>query len=154
MRIFITGGTGLVGRRLISRLLERGDQPVILTRRFGHARQLFGPNASLIEGDPMQGGDWTDAVGDCDAVIHLAGENIFARRWNADFKKLLHDSRILSTQHIVEALRRKPVRADGQAKILVSASAIGFYGSRGDEELSEDSSPGADFLSQLCVAWE
>jgi uncharacterized protein (TIGR01777 family) len=154
MRIFLTGGTGLVGRRLISRLLERGDRPVILTRRFGHARQLFGPNVQLIEGDPMHAGDWMDAVGDCDAVIHLAGENIFARRWNADFKKLLHDSRILSTQHIVEALRRKPVRADGQAKILVSASAIGFYGSRGDEELSEESTPGSDFLAQLCVAWE
>ncbi len=154
MRIFLTGGTGLVGRRLIRRLLERGDQAVILTRRYGHARQLFGPSVSLIEGDPMRPGEWTDVVGDCDAVIHLAGENVFGRRWNADFKKLLHDSRILSTQNIVEALRRKPMRADGQPKALVNASAIGFYGPRDDEELTEDSSPGSDFLAQLCLDWE
>jgi uncharacterized protein len=93
-------------------------------------------------------------VADCDAVIHLAGENVFARRWNTDFKKLLHESRILSTQHIVEALRRRPMRADGQAKVLVNASAIGFYGPRGDEELTEDSSPGSDFLAKLCLDWE
>ncbi len=154
MRIFLTGGTGLVGRRLIRHLLERGDQAVILTRRYGHARQLFGPTVSLIEGDPMRPDEWTDALGDCDAVVHLAGENVFGRRWNADFKKLLYDSRILSTQHVVEALRRKPMRADGQPKALVNASAIGFYGPRGDEELTEDSSPGSDFLAKLCLDWE
>ena len=154
MRIFITGGTGLVGSRLIRRLRERGDHAVILTRRFGHARQLFGPDAQLIEGDPMRNGEWTNAVGDCDAVVHLAGENVFGRRWNADYKKQLYDSRILSTQKVVEALRRKPVRADGQPKVLVNASAIGFYGAHGDEELTEDSAPGSDFLAKLCVEWE
>src|SRR5581483_8540691 len=124
MRIFVTGATGLVGRRLVRRLHERGDQVVILTRRASHASQLFRDNAAVVEGDPMRSGDWMKAVADSDAVIHLAGENAFARRWSADFKKLLHDSRILSTQHIVEALRRRPVRADGQAKVLVNASAI------------------------------
>lgn len=154
MRVFVTGGTGLVGKRLIERLFERDDEVVVLTRRFGHARQLFGPNVTLIEGDPMHGGDWMNAIVDCDAVVHLAGENIFARRWNADFKTLLRDSRILSTQFVVEALRRKPLRADGQPKVLVNASAIGFYGPRGDEELTEDSPPGSDFLANLCVEWE
>jgi uncharacterized protein (TIGR01777 family) len=154
MRIFITGGTGLIGQRLLRRLRERGDHAVILTRRYGHARQRFGPDTQLIEGDPMRSGAWMDAVGDCDAVVHLAGENVFGRRWNADYKKLLYDSRIVSTQNIVEALRRKPRRADGQAKVLVNASAIGYYGPRGDEELTEDSAPGADFLAKLCVDWE
>jgi uncharacterized protein (TIGR01777 family) len=154
MRIFVTGATGLVGRRIVRRLHERGDRAVILTRRAGHARELFGNNADLVEGDPMRPGAWMDAVADCDAVIHLAGENVFARRWNADFKKLLHESRILSTQHIVEALRRRPLRADGQAKALVNASAIGYYGPHGDEELTEDSAPGSDFLAQLCIEWE
>lgn len=154
MRIFITGGTGLVGQRLIRRLHERGDRATILTRRFGHARQRFGPDAHLIEGDPMRGGEWMDAVGECDAVVHLAGENVFGRRWNADYKKLLYESRILSTQQIVEALRRKPMRADGQAKVLVNASAIGYYGPHGDEELTEDSAPGSDFLAKLCIDWE
>jgi uncharacterized protein (TIGR01777 family) len=154
MRIFITGGTGLVGRRLVRRLQERGDQPLILTRRAAAARELFGAKAELVEGDPMRAGDWMNAIGDCDAVIHLAGENIFSHRWNTSFKKQLRDSRILSTQNIVEALRRKPRRADGRPKTLVNASAIGFYGPRGDEELDEDSSPGSDFLAQLCIEWE
>jgi len=154
MRVFVTGGTGQVGRRLILQLHQRGDQALILSRRAAHARELFGANAEIVEGDPMRSGDWMDAVADCDAVIHLAGENIFARRWNADFKKLLYDSRILSTQHIVEALRRKPIRADGRAKVLVNASAIGFYGPRSDEELTEDSPPGSDFLAKLCLDWE
>jgi uncharacterized protein (TIGR01777 family) len=154
MRVLITGGTGLVGRRLIKRLLDRGDQAVILTRRAGHARTLFGNSAQIVEGDPMHSGAWMDAVGECDGVIHLAGENVFGRRWNADFKKLLHDSRILSTQFVVEALRRKPQRADGRQKVLVNASAIGFYGPHGDEELTEDSPPGTDFLAELCVEWE
>ena len=154
MRVFVTGGTGLVGRRLLKRLLDRGDQAVVLTRRAGHARELFGSRAVVVEGDPMRGGDWMDAVGDCDAVIHLAGENVFGRRWNADFKKLLHDSRILSTQLVVEALRRKPLRVDGRPKSLVNASAIGFYGPHDDEELTEESLPGSDFLANLCVEWE
>ena len=154
MRVFVTGGTGLVGRRLIKRLFDRGDQAVILTRRAGHARTLFGNSAQIAEGDPMRSGAWMDAVGDCDSVIHLVGENVFGRRWNADFKKLLHDSRILSTQFVVEALRRKPQRADGRQKVLVNASAIGFYGPHGDEELAEDSPPGTDFLANLCVEWE
>ncbi|HTU89288.1 MAG TPA: TIGR01777 family oxidoreductase [Gemmataceae bacterium] len=154
MRIFLTGATGLVGRRIVRRLHERGDQVVILTRRAGHARELFGNNAAIVEGDPMRSGPWMETVADCDAVVHLVGENVFARRWNADFKKLLRDSRILSTQNIVEALRQRPLRADGQAKALVNASAIGYYGPHGDEELSEDSSPGSDFLAQLCVEWE
>jgi uncharacterized protein (TIGR01777 family) len=154
MRVFVTGGTGLIGRRLIKRLRERGDQPVILTRSYAHARQQFGPDVTLVEGDPMQVGDWMDSVADCDAVIHLAGENVFGRRWNAAFKTLLHDSRIQSTQRVVEALGRKPMRADGQPKVLVNASAIGYYGPRGDEELTEDSSPGSDFLANLCIEWE
>lgn len=154
MRIFVTGATGLVGRRIVRRLHERGDRAVVLTRRAGHARELFGNSADLIEGDPMRPGDWMNAVADCDAVIHLAGENVFAHRWSADFKKRLHDSRILSTQHIVEALRRRPMRADGQAKTLVNASAIGYYGPRGEEELTEDSPSGSDFLAQLCIEWE
>jgi uncharacterized protein len=154
MRVFVTGGTGLIGRRLVRRLLERGDEPVVLTRRFAAARQALGPTCKLIEGDPMQAGEWMNEVGDCDAVINLAGENIFHRRWWESFKKLLVDSRILSTRHVVQALARKPVNAAGQPKVLVNASAIGIYGPRGDEELTESSQPGNDFLANLCVEWE
>lgn len=154
MRVFVTGGTGLVGQRLVSTLLNRGDGVVVLTRRYGAARQMFGPDCQLVEGDPMQPGDWQQAVDNCDGVINLAGENIFARRWNARFKDLLLQSRLQTTTHVAEALKRNPKRVDGTPKMLVNASAIGFYGPHGDEELTEESPPGADFMADICVQWE
>lgn len=154
MRVFVTGGTGLVGLRLVGQLLARGDSPVVLTRRYAQARQALGPNVELLEGDPMQPGPWMEKVEDCDGVIHLAGENVFARRWNASFKQLLIDSRVLSTQNVATALLRKPKTSTGQPKVLVNASAIGIYGPRGDEILTEDSPAGNDFLAQLCLDWE
>src|SRR5205823_1090102 len=93
-------------------------------------------------------------IGDCDGVIHLAGEGIFNRRWNAAFKQLLVDSRVKSTNHVAEALKRQPKRADGSAKVLVNASAIGIYGPRGDEEITEETPPASDYLANLCVEWE
>jgi uncharacterized protein (TIGR01777 family) len=154
MRIFVTGGTGLIGARLVRQLLGRGDQVLLLTRRYGAARQIVGPECQLIEGDPTQAGDWMKAIADCDAVVNLAGENIFARRWNTAFKTALRESRIQSTQHVVEALAQKPSRAGGIPKVLVNASAIGYYGPHGDEELTEDSPPGSDFMAEICVKWE
>jgi uncharacterized protein (TIGR01777 family) len=95
-----------------------------------------------------------DAVGACDAVIHLAGENIFARRWSAAFKSLLFDSRVKSTEQVVKAMAQSPRTAAGGTKVLVNASAIGYYGPHGDEELTEDSPPGHDFMAHICVEWE
>jgi uncharacterized protein (TIGR01777 family) len=154
MKFFVTGGTGLVGGRLIPKLCQRGHSVTALTRRPAVARERFGNTCTAVEGDPMQTGAWIDAVADCDAVIHLAGENIFAHRWSDTFKTLLRDSRIKGTEHIVQALAKKPTTAAGSPKVLVNASAVGYYGPRGDEELDEDSSRGNDFLAQLCVDWE
>jgi uncharacterized protein len=151
MRVFVTGGTGLIGTRLVRDLLKRGDQPVVLSRRPDAAAKLFGPSCTVVSGDPTQAGDWMGAVADCDAVINLAGENVFGRRWNAEVKALLHDSRVRATQNVAEALRRP---ADGRRRTLVNASAIGYYGPHGDEELSEDSPPGDDFLAHICIDWE
>jgi uncharacterized protein (TIGR01777 family) len=95
-----------------------------------------------------------ESVSDCDAVVHLAGENIFGRRWNNEFKRLLFDSRVKSTENVVQALARHPRTPAGAAKILVNASAIGYYGPQGNEELTEASPPGNDFLAHLCVEWE
>ena len=86
MRVFVTGGTGLVGSRLIKRLRERKDGVVMLTRRPTAAHDRFGGDCTIVEGDPMQPGPWMDDVANCDAVIHLAGENIFAKRWNDEFE--------------------------------------------------------------------
>jgi uncharacterized protein (TIGR01777 family) len=154
MRVFLTGGTGLIGTRLTKLLLQRGDQPVVLTRRYALARQALGPKTELLEGDPMQSGPWMESVDTCDGVVHLAGENVFGKRWSTSFKQMLVDSRIKSTQNVVQALQRKPKRPDGSPRVLVNASAIGYYGSRGDEELTEDSPPGSDFLAQVCIDWE
>jgi uncharacterized protein len=154
MRVFVTGGTGLVGSRLVKKLLERGDQVTLLTRRLGVAKDLFGAGCTPVEGDPMKPGEWMKTLGDCDGVIHLAGENIFGKRWNTEFKAQLFDSRIKSTQNIVQSLAVQPRRADGSPKVLVNTSAIGYYGPRGDEELDESSPPAHDFLAHLCVEWE
>jgi uncharacterized protein (TIGR01777 family) len=154
MRVFVTGGTGLIGSRLLKGLVQRGDWPVVLTRRFGTARQTLGPQCELVEGDPMKPGPWQDKAAGCEAVVNLAGENIFNRRWKAKFKALMVDSRVQSTRNVIEALQRNPGRADGSPKILVNASAIGYYGPHGDEELTEQSPPGSDFLANLCVEWE
>jgi uncharacterized protein (TIGR01777 family) len=152
--VFITGGSGLIGTRLIRWLRQRQDEVVVLTRRPELARQKLDPGCVLVEGDPMQSGEWQRAVQPCDAVVNLAGENIFGRRWGAAFKELLRTSRLQSTQHVVEALARNPKTANGTAKALISASAIGYYGPHGDEELTEESPPGDDVLARVCIDWE
>jgi uncharacterized protein (TIGR01777 family) len=153
MRVFVTGGTGLIGTRLIKRLRARGEEVVLLTRRAAAVRDKF-PDCTIVEGDPMIAGTWGDTLADCDAVINLAGENIFGKRWNDDFKKILMDSRVKTTDNVVQALAKNPRRADGSPKILVNASAIGYYGPHGDEEIDETIPGGNDYLAQICVKWE
>jgi uncharacterized protein (TIGR01777 family) len=154
MRVFITGGTGLVGSRLIARIRERQDSVVLLTRRPDAARERFGQDCTIVGGDPMNVGEWMDAVEDCDGVVNLAGEPIFGRRWNDEYKGLLMASRLQTTENVVQALARKPRTAAGSPKVLVNASAVGYYGPRGDEELTEAAPPGGDFLAQITITWE
>jgi uncharacterized protein (TIGR01777 family) len=154
MRVFITGGTGLVGYRLVERLLARGDQPLVLTRRQETAQKLWADRCAVVPGDPTQAGDWMQAVRECDAVVHLAGENLFAHRWRTAFKERLRSSRVQGTANVARAVAEQPRRPDGAPKVFATASAIGFYGPCGDEELDEASPPGHDFLAQLCAAWE
>jgi uncharacterized protein len=152
MRIFLTGGTGLVGTLLIKRLRERGDHVVVLSRRLEAVQQLQGDNVSVVVGDPANAGPWMDAIADCQAVVHLAGEGLFNRRWNQAFKDLIYSSRIDSTKNVVAAISKIP---NASARpVLVSGSAIGVYGPRGDEELTEASPHGSDYLSKLCLDWE
>jgi uncharacterized protein (TIGR01777 family) len=153
MRVFITGGTGLVGTRLVPRLLGRGDAVMILTRRPERARAIFGSSVQVVDGDPTQSGLWMDQVGQCDAVVNLAGEGVFNRRWNDTFKASICDSRVKSTRNVAEALARSGVGGD-RPRVLVNASAIGYYGPHADEELDENSPPGSDFMAQVCVEWE
>jgi len=151
MRVFITGGTGLVGSRLMRALHERGDQAIVLTRSPGAAKAKFGDLCEVVAGDPMQAGPWMEALKNSDAVVNLVGEGVFNRRWTASFKQSLYASRVQSTENVVKAIQRC---ADGGPDVLVNASAIGYYGPHGDEELTESSAAGDDFLAKLCVDWE
>ncbi|MBX5465183.1 MAG: TIGR01777 family protein [Clostridia bacterium] len=165
MRVVVTGGTGLIGRALAGELAARGEEVVLLSRRPAAAaaaglppgvRLLPWPalprgELALLPG-PRAGesGEWREALEEAEAVVHLAGESIAAGRWDGARKARLVESRLLSTRALVEALaaaRRRPA-------VLVSASAVGYYGSRGEEELAEEAGPGDDFLARLCVAWE
>jgi uncharacterized protein len=151
MRVFITGGTGLIGRRLTQRLVERGDAPVILSRQADKAR--LSPalrNIEVIQGDPSVPGGWDAALDGCDAVVNLVGQNIFAQRWNDTLKRLMRDSRVCATENVVAAIAKASLRP----KVLVQASAVGYYGHRGDEELNESSPPGDDYMAVVCREWE
>jgi uncharacterized protein (TIGR01777 family) len=153
MRVFITGGTGLIGVRLIRALRNRGDEVVVLSRR-PDAWQRVGQDVQVIIGDPTQPGPWQERLAECDAVVNLAGAGIFDHRWNEAYKAAIRDSRVRATENVAAALAKQPTRADGSPKVLVNGSAVGYYGPHGDEELTEDSPPGADFLAGVCVAWE
>lgn len=144
MNVFITGGTGFVGRYLVTKLVANGHRVTILSRR----RQPDpAPGVAFCSGDPTRPGPWQQVLAGHDAVINLAGKSIFCR-WTEANKKEIRDSRIRTTANIADVL------ADHSDKILLNASAVGYYGDGGDRELSEDAPPSHDFLGGLTVAWE
>ena len=153
LRVFVTGGTGLIGARLVPELRADGHEVVVLTRDPGRAADL-GLNCTFVEGDPSFKGEWTDVLEGCDAVVHLAGENLFERRWSEPFLRKVRDSRVESTRLIAEILAQRPRRDDGSLRVMVSGSAVGYYGNRGAEELTEESEPGDDVLADICKEWE
>ncbi len=150
MRVFVTGGTGLIGRHLAAELEAGGHSVVVLTRNAAAARDLLPATISLVEGDPNVRGPWQEAISSADAVVSLAGEPIFGRRWTKARKEMIRASRVNSTENVVEAMAHF---APG-AKTLISGSGIGYYGFHEDEEICEGSAPGADFLAQVGVEWE
>ncbi len=147
MKVFITGGTGLVGTTLVRALVDRDHEITILTRGRGHIPESPG-STSVIRGNPVEQGEWQNAVARHDAVINLAGASIF-RRWSAGARKSILESRVLTTRNVVEAIARSQ-----RQTALLSVSGIGYYGSRGDHILSESSTPGAGFLADVARAWE
>ena len=148
MRFFITGGTGFVGSTVCRELLGRGHHVSVLTRDLSKAKALP-KEINVVEGDPTKKGQWQEKVAAHDVVINLAGSCIFTR-WTKKAKKVIRDSRLQSTRNVVDALSSR-TRED---TLLLSTSAVGYYGFRGDEELSEDSPPGEDFLAILARDWE
>jgi uncharacterized protein (TIGR01777 family) len=145
MKALVTGATGFIGQRLVATL----EKPAVLTRNPQHARQLLGN----VEPHPWQGEREpapSAALDGVDVVFHLAGEPVAQGRWTAEKKRRILDSRKLGTANLVEGIRR----AASRPRVLVSASAVGYYGDRGDEVLYEDSPPGNDFLADVCKQWE
>lgn len=146
MNIAITGATGFVGSRLVSRLSEQGHSITILSRRPDRAKQQF-PQAKVID----YGGDtWQSALNGCDAVVNLAGEPIAEKRWSPEQKQQILDSRSLTTQALAAAI----AQASPRPAVLVNASAIGFYGTSETATFDESSASGDDFLAQVCREWE
>jgi uncharacterized protein (TIGR01777 family) len=148
MKILITGGTGFIGPHLVARLVQDGHEVTILIRP-SEEKARVSPGASFLEGDPTQKGIWQEAIRKQDTVINLAGASIFSR-WTDQQKKEIRESRISTTRNIVEAIEANQEKSF----TLFSTSAVGYYGFHGDEELSEDSTAGDDFLATLAVAWE
>ena len=145
MKILMTGGTGFVGKQLTSRFIQDGNEVTILTRSLkGSEKSPKG--VSYLQGDPTQKGPWQDAIQNHDVIINLAGASIFSK-WSDQYKKLIRESRVFTTQNIVEGI---PFKTDKKIS-LFSTSAVGYYGFHGDEELDEDSPPGSDFLARLGV---
>jgi hypothetical protein len=159
MRVFITGGTGFIGRHLAAALLARGDQVSVLTRDTAKAEGIA-VGAEIISGDPTERGDWMSAVSGCDAAVHLAGAPVDGKRWNARYRQVLSTSRIDSTHNLVDAI----AAAERRPAALISASGIDIYPFA--SELTElrdyfedtwvtESAPKSDsFFGRLCREWE
>ncbi len=149
MRVFVTGATGFIGRALIPRLQRDGHAVVAWVRSPARARSLLGAEVELVPADTTPDG-LVAAIERSEAVVNLAGEALLGGRWTAARRAVLEASRIEVTQRLVQAMAEATTRP----RVFLSGSAVGYYGDRADESLSEASTGGADFLARLCRRWE
>lgn len=146
-RTLVTGGTGWIGQQLIKQL----ESPLLVSRNAARAQTRLGiPSEQIIECDLGSEKISADRLNDINAVVNLMGDSIADGRWNADKKKRIRDSRVQGTRNLCESL----IESTSLPDVLVSASAIGYYGERGDDIVDESQPPGNDFLSEVCVEWE
>jgi uncharacterized protein (TIGR01777 family) len=149
MKVVIAGATGFLGQPLARALAADGREIVILTRRRDPPRPT--PGARFLTWRPDAGpGPWTAEIDGAAAVINLAGESIAASRWSNAQKQRILDSRVQATRALADAISR----ASHPPSVFVSGSAVGYYGPRGDEVVTEEQPPGSDFLATVCAAWE
>jgi uncharacterized protein (TIGR01777 family) len=148
MRVIVTGSTGLVGRALVRSLLADGHEVTRLVR--GDSQGFRAPGTAAVHWDPERGEIDAPALEGHDAAVHLAGENVGEGRWDDEKKRRILESRVKGTTLLASAL----AGLSAKPRVLVSASATGYYGDRGDEILREESASGSDFLSEVCREWE
>ena len=157
MRLLLFGCTGFVGRELLPLLLQAGHQLTVISRRLARGYDAERADGRLIwmQLDPSSNSTWGDAgllgaLNQADAVVNLAGEPIAEKRWSAAHRQLLETSRLETTRQLVKAI----AACETPPKVLVNASAIGFYGTSLEQRFLESSAPGDDFLASLCQRWE
>jgi hypothetical protein len=148
MKVIVTGSTGLVGRALTRSLLADGHEVTRLVR--GDAQGFRAPGTAAVHWDPERGEIDAPALEGHDAAVHLAGESVAEGRWDDEKKRRIRESRVKGTTLLAGAL----AGLGAKPRVLVSASATGFYGNRGAEILREESASGTDFLSEVCREWE
>ncbi|HTF88270.1 MAG TPA: TIGR01777 family oxidoreductase [Planctomycetota bacterium] len=149
MRILVSGATGFVGRALIARLERDRHRVVAWVRSPERAADVLGTSVATLA-MACSNQDLERQLGTCDAIVHLAGEPVIGKRWTPERKRALIDSRVGLANRLVAAM----AKATPPPRVFVSASAVGYYGDRGDEILREASPPGTDFLAKLCDDWE
>ncbi len=150
MKIFIAGGTGYIGQKLVPALIAEGHELSILTRSQAKAEKLFGDSCQLVEWDLNPESPWAEQISEADALVNLSGENLASGRWTEKRRRLFLQSRIDSTRALVEAVRR----ARQRPKVLINSSAIGFYPGSDEKKMTEETPPGKHFLASLCTQWE
>ncbi len=149
MEVIITGGTGLIGRALSMALVTRGDKVVVLSRDPEGARNMP-PGVRISQWDGRSAAGWTHLVNNADAIINLAGENIAAGQWTAERKRRISESRLNAGKAVMEAI----AAVEQKPRVLIQASAVGYYGHRDTEVATEETRPGDNFLAQVVIAWE
>lgn len=149
-KIVITGATGTIGQRLVEELITRGDEIIVFTRNPEKAKKKLADGINIVKWDYSKPDECKDHLDGIDAVVHLAGVNLSSKRWDEEFKKLAHDSRVISTRNLIEAIKS----VDKKPKAFICSSAVGYYGDRYDEILDEESPPADDYMANLCRDWE
>lgn len=150
MRVIIAGGTGLIGRALAADLVQDGHHVIVLSRTPERYTGRLPAGVQVERWDARSAEGWAHLADGADAIVNLAGENIAAGRWTPERKRRIRESRLNAGRAVVEAVQA----ASNRPRVVVQASAVGYYGPCGDEEVTENHPPGSDFLARVCVEWE
>lgn len=150
MKIIVTGATGSIGKNMTQKLISRGDQVTIFTNSVENAKNILPGAYNYVSWSAYEKGDCVNQISGNDAVIHLAGESLFGKVWDEVYKEKIMKSRQVGTRNLVDAIGR----AEPRPSVLISASAIGYYGGSQIKSFTEDSPPGNGFLAEVCQLWE